>query len=262
MEQKFLGRNDAPIEAGTWQTIDAVMSEAARGVLSGRRLLHIEGPYGLGLKAIPLQDSDEKNGLITSNFLQVPLIQTTFQLSKRDLAAHEREGLPFDLGPVAQAAIAVATREDTLIYQGAQNLPGLLTAKGIGSQKLSSWEGIGTAAEDVIRAVTLLDEAGFHGPYSLALAPALYNHLFRRYPESALTELEHIRSIVTDGVFKAPVLESGGVLIASGRQYASIVIGQDMAVGFIGPAGEKLEFSVIESLAPWIRIPAAICALR
>ncbi|RPJ54353.1 MAG: bacteriocin, partial [Methanobacteriota archaeon] len=243
MEHGFLGRSDAPIEAGTWQALDAVMSEAARSVLSGRRLLHIEGPFGLGLKAVPLQDSDEKNGLITSNFLQVPLIQATFQLSKRDLAAYERDGLPFDLGPVAQAAIAVATREDTLIYQGAQNLPGLLTTKGISSLKVSSWEGVGTAAEDIIKAMTVLDEAGFHGPYSLALAPGLYNQLFRRYPESALTELEHIRSIVTEGVFKAPVLESGGVLIAWGRQYASIVIGQDMTVGFIGPVGEKLEFS-------------------
>ncbi|RPJ53155.1 MAG: bacteriocin [Methanobacteriota archaeon] len=262
MEERYLGRNDAPLEGGTWKAIDAVMSEAARSVLSGRRLLNIEGPYGLGLKAVPLQDTEEKNGLITSNFLQVTLIQATFQLSKRDLTTYEREGLPFDLAPVAKAAISVASREDALIFKGAQGVPGLLTAKGIGSQELSSWEGVGTAAEDVIKAVTVLDEAGFHGPYSLALAPGLYNQLYRRYPESAFTELEHIRSIVTEGVFKAPALDSGGVLIASGRQYASIVVGQDMTVGFIGPVGEKLEFSVTESLAPWIRIPAAICALK
>lgn len=214
------------------------------------------------MNAVPLQDNDEKNGLITSNFLQVPLIQSSFLLSKRELAAYEREGLPFDLTTVAEEAIAVATREDTLIYQGAQNLPGLLTAKGISEQKISSWEGVGTAAEDVIRAVTVFDEAGFHGPYALVLAPALYKQLYRRYPESALTELDHIRSIVTEGVFKAPVLESGGVLIASGRQYASIVIGQDMTVGFIGPVGGKLEFSVAESLTPWVRMPAAVCTLN
>ena len=31
--------------------------------------------------------------------------------------------------------------------------------------------------------LTKLDAAGFHGPYSLALAPAQYNLLLRRYPQ-------------------------------------------------------------------------------
>ncbi|HIC93259.1 MAG TPA: bacteriocin, partial [Anaerolineae bacterium] len=59
-----------------------------------------------------------------------------------------------------------------------------------------------------------------------------------------------------------PILESGGGLLASGRQYASIVLGQDMAIGFIGPVGEKLEFSISESLALLIRQPGAICVLK
>jgi uncharacterized linocin/CFP29 family protein len=67
---------------------------------------------------------------------------------------------------------------------------------------------------------------------------------------------------MTDGVFKAPILDSGGILLASGRQYAAIVLGQDMSVGFIGPVGENLEFSISESLALLIRQPKAICALK
>jgi uncharacterized linocin/CFP29 family protein len=52
------------------------------------------------------------------------------------------------------------------------------------------------------------------------------------------------------------------LLLASGRQFASIVLGQDMSVGFIGPVGEDLEFSISESLALLIREPKAICALK
>jgi uncharacterized linocin/CFP29 family protein len=62
-------------------------------------------------------------------------------------------------------------------------------------------------------------------------------------------------------VVKAPVLQKGGVLLASGRQFCSIVIGQDMSVGYNGPAGEALEFTVTESLALLIRAPEAICVL-
>ena len=92
------------------------------------------------------------------------------------------------------------------------------------SLHLSAWDKIGKAVEDIISAVTILDKAGFHGPYTLALAPDRYNLLFRRYPQGG-TELEYIQAMVTDGIIKAPILQSGGILIASGRQYAAIILG-------------------------------------
>jgi uncharacterized linocin/CFP29 family protein len=68
--------------------------------------------------------------------------------------------------------------------------------------------------------------------------------------------------MITEGIAKAPVLESGGVLMAAGPRYASLALGQDMMVGFTGPVGECLEFSVSESLALVIREPGSICVLR
>jgi len=262
MVNKYLAREEAPIAAETWKVLDAAMVEAAKSVLTGRRLLHIEGPYGLGLKVVALQDAEAKAGLIVSPVIPVSLIQTTFTLSKRDLAAYERDGVSLDTTMVTKAAIECARLEDTLVFKGAQSTTGLLTVEGLNALELSSWEEVGTAAEDIIKAVTTLDGAGFHGPYCLALAPSRYNLLFRRYPQGNVSELEHVKAMATEGVFKAPILESGGVLLASGRQYASIVLGQDMAVGFIGPVGEKLEFSISESLALLIRQPQAICILK
>jgi len=58
------------------------------------------------------------------------------------------------------------------------------------------------------------------------------------------------------------VLKEGGVLLASGVQFASIVIGQDMAVGFVGPSDGDLEFSMTESLALHVRQPGAVCVLE
>jgi uncharacterized linocin/CFP29 family protein len=95
----------------------------------------------------------------------------------------------------------------------------------------------------------------------MGLAPAQYNLLLRRYPQGDGTELDHVRTILGGDVVKAPVLKKGGVLLASGRQYCSIVIGQDMSIGYNGPAGDSLEFSISESLALLIRAPEAICVL-
>ena len=66
----------------------------------------------------------------------------------------------------------------------------------------------------------------------------------------------------TGGVHKAPAFEQGGILLASGRQHASIVLGQDMSIGYIGPAGDKIEFSISESLTLRILQPQAICVLK
>jgi uncharacterized linocin/CFP29 family protein len=52
------------------------------------------------------------------------------------------------------------------------------------------------------------------------------------------------------------------VLLASRAQCASIVLGQDLSIGYVGPAGAKQEFTMSESLAVRIRQPEAICVLK
>ena len=264
MANKYLAREDAPFGSDVWQALDKAMVEAATGMLVGRRVLDLEGPYGLGMKSVPLQDETSDSGLIAARMLPLVMIYEEFDLGARDLANYEREGITLDRGAVAEAAIAAAKREDELIFKGNEDLgiDGLQTVDGAGSVGLSDWGEVGGAMEDLIEAVTVLDQAGFHGPYTLALAPARYNRLFRRYDRGNQTEIEHVRTLVTDGIYKAPVLEDGGVLLATGRQYASIVLGQDMTVGFIGPEGDRVAFTVSETLAPRIRRPNAICVLE
>ena len=260
MENNYLGRREAPISAETWKLLDATMIEAAKSQLAGRRLISIEGPFGLGLKAIPLSDSEIAEGVTGSPVVPVNLITSSFFLNKRDLAASGKDPI-LDLDPVAVAAIACARKEDGIIFSGILDTPGLLGAEGSSSIALTKWDKTGTAADQVISAVTKLDDAGFHGPYCMGLAPTQYNLLLRRYPQGDGTELDHIRTILGGDVVKAPVLKKGGVLLASGRQFCSLVIGQDMSIGFNGPAGDAYEFSISESLALLIRAPESICVL-
>jgi uncharacterized linocin/CFP29 family protein len=260
MEKDYLGRVDAPISAETWKLLDAAMIEAAKSQLAGRRLISIEGPFGFGLKVIPLSDCEIAEGIMGSPVIPVNLVTSTFFLNKRDLAAGGKDPI-LDLDPVASAAMACARKEDGIIFSGTQETPGLLGAEGSGSMALTKWDKVGTAADQIIKAVTMLDDNGFHGPYCLGLAPAQFNLLLRRYPQGDGTELDHVRSILGGDVVKAPVLKKGGVLLASGRQYCSLVIGQDMSIGYNGPAGDALEFSISESLALLIRAPESICVL-
>ena len=267
MASKYLGREDAPFEESVWEALDGMVVAAARAQLSARKLLDIDGPYGLAAKSVPLEDRPVADGdvrMASSRVLPIPLIEAAFALSARDLATFEETGFSLDSEAISRAAMAVAAAEDALVFEGNKGLgiEGLLNAKGALSVKLGKWEEVGTAANDVIKALNALDDAGFHGPYILALSTALYNMLHRIYPQGYQVEMQHVESIVGGKVVKAPGIKQGGVLLASGKQFASIVIGQDMTTGFIGPSDSGYEFRISESLAPRIRVPASVCVLK
>lgn len=262
MENKYLGRDDAPFGAETWNLLDNMMVGVAKSSLSGRKIIGLNGPHGFGLKAVPTADVMGKDGISKSGFIPVQALSVSFSLGKRDLAAYERDHLPVNLNEVALAVMKIAAKEDAIIFNGGQGAPGLLNASGSSSLSLSKWDKVGMAADQIIEGVTKLDEAGFHGPYTLALAPAQYNLLLRRYPQGEGTELEHVEEIVGGGIVKAPALKKGGVLLAADPGVGSIVLGQDMKIGFSGPTEESLNFYVSESIALLINIPQAICVLK
>jgi uncharacterized linocin/CFP29 family protein len=270
MSEQYLHRGDAPFGDSVWEQIDRTVVESAKSQLSGRRLLHTMGPFGLGFKAVPLSDtrSDGKavEGVTVSASCAMPvaMLRSDFTLSVRDIAAFEQSGTPLDLGEAAKAAIAVARQEDQLVYSGFQPLgaTGLLNTPGTRSIKLKSWNEVGAAVDDIISAATELDNAGFHGPYALALTPKTYNTLFRKYAQGEMTELEHIRQIATDGVVKAAGIQGGGVLVDTSGPFANIVLGQDLMTTFVGPAPGEYQFSLFESLTLWLRVPQAVCVLK
>src|SRR5512137_1033487 len=124
MENNYLGRTDAPLSAATWKVLETTMIEAAKSQLTGRRLISIEGPFGFGLKTIPLSDCEIAEGVTASPAVPVNLLTTTFFLNKRDLAAGGRDPI-LDLDPVAGAAMACARKEDGIIFSGIGDTPGL-----------------------------------------------------------------------------------------------------------------------------------------
>ncbi len=267
MATDYLTREDAPFGDEIFEKLDEVVASVAKSQLSARRLLDIEGPYGLALKSVPLNDAVVSDGdvqLLSSPVLPVPMIQTTFTLSTRDLASYEETGFSLDTESVARAAMAAAAAEDSLLFEGNTGigLTGLLTVVGSQTVTLGNWDEPGPAGSDTIAALTALDAAGFHGPYLMALATDLYNRLYRLLPQGFQTEMQYLESIVGGKIIKAPGIKSGGVVLAEGKQFASIVIGQDMSVGYIGPQESEFEFKIVESIAPRIRVPSSICVLK
>jgi uncharacterized linocin/CFP29 family protein len=256
----------APFGSDILAKIEAAAVAAARDLLTGRRILDVEGPYGLGLTTVEVgndelcrQPGPEEASAVLSRAVSVPMIYRRFAVSKRRIAAVEDMHQPLSLKVVADAAQAVALREEEFVYQGQLefNLPGLLTAEGRNTLRGGDWNNVDQVLEDVIAAVNILDGKGYRGPYGLALAPPLYNNLFRRYAGSDILQIEHLKRLCTRGIVKAAI--EGGVLVAP--DVGPIIIGQDLQASYLGPDAAHYNFTLSESLVLKIEAPDAICTV-
>lgn len=261
-EQRIAGA----ITSELMNRIEGAAISAAREILSGRRIIDVEGPYGIGLTTVEVGNDDvcrepapEEASAVVSRALSVPMIYRRFAISKRRIAAFEETGQPLNLKVAEDAAQAVASREEEFIYQGQPDfhLGGLLTVEGRQSLDAGNWDNVDEVLGDVIAAVNILDGRGYRGPYGLALAPALYNSLFRRYAGSDLLQIEHLKRLCTRGIVKAAI--EGCVLVA--RDVGSIILGQDLQVSHLTSDAAHEHFAVSESLVLKIEAPDAICTI-
>src|SRR5215510_12809914 len=254
-----------PFSAEIMEKIEEAAVSAAREILSGRRIIDVEGAYGLGLTTVEVGNDDlcrepgpGEASAVLSRALSLPMIYRRFSISKRRIAAFEEMGQPLNLRP-EDAAQAVALREEEFIYTGQPDfhLQGLLNADGRNTLQGGDWSSVDQVLDNVIAAVNILDGKGYRGPYGLALAPALYNNLFRRYPGSDLLQIEHLKRLCTRGIVKTNI--DGGVLVAN--DVGSIVLGQDLQIAYLSPDAAHENFAVTESLVLKIDAPDAICTI-
>lgn len=259
-----LNREQAPFPAFLWERIDAAAVGAAKPLLTGRCFLDMEGPFGLGLTALEVgtddycrEPDDNEAAAIGGRALSVPMLRKSCRISTRRLAAHLEKDMPLTLTEVEDAAEAVARREEEIIYFGQMDygLNGLMNSDGRKKINSGDWSNLEIALNNVLSAITSLDDSGFHGPYALALPPAQYNNLFRHYEHTDLLQIEHLKSLCTHGVYKAGI--DSPVVIDN--HAGSLVLGQDLRVGYSGSDGIHYHLFVCESLVLRLDEPEAVC---
>lgn len=263
----YMNRDTAGFSDELWERIDATAVAAARDILTARRFLAVEGPFGAGLTSVEVgaerytrTSGESRAAAVASRAIGVPMLQQIFELSIRRVEGHLQLGLPLDLRPVADAAEAVARREEELIYYGLeeQGLAGLMTAEDRRTVACGAWHDLEEALNDVLAAVDSLDANGFRGPYALALSPSRYTALFRRYEGSDTLQIDHLTRLCELGVFKAPIRDA--VLVDP--RVGDVKIGQDLRIGYSANDGIHYTLFASESLVLLLNEPAAICTLE
>lgn len=269
----FLSRNVSPVAPELWQRIDEAVVGVARGVLTGRRILPMVGPLGIGVASVPVDDTENRNehpqdGFILTQgrkLMDLPMLYQDFVLYGRDLAQSEAAGYPADLSAVLSAAQAAALQEDRLIFFGQPSLgvDGLYTTPGAQRLKKSDWSVGENAFTDVAEAIARLVSAGVFGNYTLVLSPALHTQLQRLQPGTGVLEIDRIAKLVGGQLFRSPVLNGDqAVLLCAQPENVDLVVGQDLAAAYLEQRELNHHFRLLETVLPRIRRQKAIVAFE
>ncbi|HYY88540.1 MAG TPA: family 1 encapsulin nanocompartment shell protein, partial [Chloroflexota bacterium] len=134
------------------------------------------------------------------------------------------------------------------------------TIEGRQGLPMSDWGTMGRAFSDVVEGVRALTQAGFTGPYALAVSPRLYADLNRIFDNSGVLELEQVEKLARRGVYPSAVLpEPAALLVDSGSQNMDLAIGLDLSTAYVESDNLNHRFRVVESLVLRVRRPGAIC---
>jgi uncharacterized linocin/CFP29 family protein len=269
---EYLQRDQAPLGVDQWAALDQAVVRTAQSMLVGRRFISLVGPFGPGVESLP---SDTMGGasagqvdLLGNQEAEairsepLPLLYKDFWIHWRDLESSRQLGVPLDVGKAAAAAAATAQAEDRLVFDGEPGLglTGLRTAEGRQTLPMSDWDTGGQAFADVVEGVRALTQAGFTGPYALAVSPRLYAALNRIFDASGVLELEQVEKLARRGVYPTAVLpEPTALLVDSGAQNMDLAVGLDLSTAYIESSNLNHRFRVLESLVLRIRRPGAIC---
>jgi uncharacterized linocin/CFP29 family protein len=276
----FLGRDQAPLTAEHWQAFDDIVIQVARRTLVGRRFISMFGPLGAGFQVAPNDVFMGRNvGVVDllgeleceevrageRRYLPLPIIHKDFMIHWRDLARSIESEMPVDTGAVASAAAYCARSEDELIFLGNDDLgyAGLLNVPDHLTVPQGDWSGMGNAFSDVVTGVERLNARGFPGPFALAISPRLFVAMNRMFENTGVLEVDHVRKIVTAGVFVTPVLpETAAVLVATGPENLDLVVGIDMTAAYVESSKMNHHFRVLETLVLRIKRPEAVCVIE
>jgi len=105
--------------------IEKAAISAAREILSGRRIIDVEGPYSVGLTTVEVGNDELTHDTVSGQASAVvsraliPMIYRRFSISKRHIAAFQERGQPMNLKAAEDAAQEVPPAKRTS-YIGAR----------------------------------------------------------------------------------------------------------------------------------------------
>jgi uncharacterized linocin/CFP29 family protein len=262
---KNLHRELAPISDAAWARIETEARLAFKHQVAGRRVIDVSGPAGPGIAAVGtghLRGIDSPaEGVAAAVRTAQPIteLRVTFSVDRQAVDDVERGAQDTDWQPVQEAARAIASAEDLVVFEG-------LAAAGIaGVRQGSSNPALALPADPreypavVSQALEVLRLAGVVGPYALLLDPDAYTAVTAAADHGYPVD-EHLARLIGGEVVWAPAVAGGFVLSARGGDF-ELHLGQELSIGYLSHDAGSVHLYFQEALTFLVHTSEAAVAL-
>jgi uncharacterized linocin/CFP29 family protein len=262
-----LRRDAAPISARVWKEIDHAVGQAARHVLTGRRIATFDGPHGwdqlvasrLGTMT-PCQTREGKATVCRPEVILLAEIRAEFSVPWAAIETFERGAPSLDTRAAEEAAREVALAEDRLAFYGDPVGRGFLTTPDSPRVRAGAWNAPGRMISDVLAAVEILDTRGISGPYELVLPPNRYFEYLQAEGDRGYPAARQLREVVA-AVHRSNVIHDAGAVFSVRGGDFMLTVGGDLSVGYRLHDREAVHLFCAETLAAQAVTPEAVCLL-
>ncbi|HXP22377.1 MAG TPA: family 1 encapsulin nanocompartment shell protein [Streptosporangiaceae bacterium] len=262
---KNLHRELAPISDAAWAAIETEARLAFKHHVAGRRVVDVSGPAGTALAAVGtghLRGIDSPaDGVTAAVRTSQPIaeLRIAFGVDRQAVDDVERGARDTDWLPVQQAARAIASAEDRVVFEG-------LAAAGIaGIRQGSSNQALALPADPreypgvVSQALEVLRLAGVVGPYALLLDADAYTAVTGAADHGYPVD-EHLARLTGGEVIWAPAITGGFLLSARGGDF-ELHLGQELSIGYLSHDAAAVQLYFQEALTFLIHTSEAAVAL-
>jgi len=275
--------NQGPLTPEQFNVLESSVREIIKQNLVGRRIIYTTDPLGFGAEAISYDrieemseaqitlswKSDNSEDIVNYKRITepIPVIQKTFRINARSLAASRRQGTALDVATARSAAYQVALKEDEFIFYGHQEVPGLY---GLASHTIDDpylWSNPENIPRCINAAIGRFLESNIAPPYNLVLNPRQYAQALEFIPGAGtVSYLEWIQRVIKGEVHMSNAFPDGKALMcaAGNRGYFDIALGID-ATTWTDEMGLKDGYDllgvVVETLRPRVFYPEALLKL-
>lgn len=261
-----LHRELAPISSAAWEQIEDEARRTFTGTVAARRVVDVPDPAGVVFAAMGTGHQraldPPADGVIAHQRLAQPVVElrVPFTVARQAVDDVERGAQDSDWQPVKDAARAIAFAEDRAVCHGwgAAGITGI--GPGSSNAALALPADVRDAPTTLAHALGALRLAGVDGPYSLLLSAETYTEVAET-TDHGYPVRDHLARLLGDGeIVWAPALDGALLVSTRGGDY-TLMLGQDLSVGYATHDAETVELYLQESFTFLLNTAEAAVAL-
>lgn len=262
-----LRRGAAPLSDRVWKSLDEAVAQAARHVLSARRVATFDGPRGWDHTAVrlgtmlPCATREGAAVVCVPEVVLLHEVRADFSLPWAAIEVFDRGAPALETKPAEVAAREVALAEDRMVLYGDPAGDGFLSHRDSPRVSTQDWAKPGQLVADLLKAVEALDGLGISGPYEAVLAPPRYYAYLQAVDDGGYPVARQLKEFIS-AVHRSMVIRDAGALFSTRGDDFVLTVGGDLAAGYLEHDRDAVRLFCTETVAPQAVTPEAVCVLE